>query len=67
VASRRSSRSFRFPRRVSVVGEVREPGIYLADLTMTLPDIIARAGGVTEKDFHGAMTMKNIDQMMALW
>jgi polysaccharide export outer membrane protein len=35
-------------RRVSVQGEVRQPGIYLADLTMGLPEIIARAGGYTE-------------------
>lgn len=35
-------------RRVSVQGEVRQPGIYLADLTVGLPEIIARAGGYTE-------------------
>lgn len=35
-------------RRISVLGEVREPGIYLADLTMGLPELIARAGGPTE-------------------
>jgi polysaccharide export outer membrane protein len=35
-------------RRISVQGEVRQPGIYMADLTMGLPDIIARAGGYTE-------------------
>lgn len=35
-------------RRISVQGEVRQPGIYLADLTMGLPEIIARAGGYTE-------------------
>jgi polysaccharide export outer membrane protein len=35
-------------RRVSVQGEVRQPGIYLADLTIGLPEIIARAGGYTE-------------------
>lgn len=35
-------------RRISVLGEVRQPGIYLADLTMGLPDVIARAGGPTD-------------------
>lgn len=34
-------------RRVGVIGEVKFPGLYLADLTMTLPDLIARAGGAT--------------------
>lgn len=35
-------------RRIGVHGEVRRPDIYMADLTMTLRDVIARAGGVTE-------------------
>jgi polysaccharide biosynthesis/export protein VpsN len=35
-------------RRVSVLGEVKQPGLYLADLTMSLPEVIARAGGPTE-------------------
>lgn len=35
-------------RRIAVQGEVRQPGIYLADLTIGLPEIIARAGGFTE-------------------
>lgn len=35
-------------RRIGIQGEVREPGIYLADLTMALPDMIAMAGGITE-------------------
>lgn len=35
-------------RRIGVLGEVRQPGIYLADLTVGLPEIIARAGGYTE-------------------
>ncbi|HEX2093108.1 MAG TPA: polysaccharide biosynthesis/export family protein [Longimicrobiaceae bacterium] len=35
-------------RRIGVQGEVRNPGIYLADLTMGLPEVIARAGGFTE-------------------
>jgi protein involved in polysaccharide export with SLBB domain len=35
-------------RRVSVLGEVKQPGVYMADLTMSLPDMIARAGGATD-------------------
>lgn len=33
--------------RINVLGEVRQPGLYPVDLTMTLPDVIALAGGVT--------------------
>src|SRR5690606_7662871 len=35
-------------RRVGVQGDVRKPDLYLVDLTMTLRDVIARAGGITE-------------------
>lgn len=35
-----------FLRRVRVLGEVRTPGLYHADPTMTLSDVIALAGGV---------------------
>lgn len=35
-------------RRVGVSGAVRQPGIFLVDLTMTLPDVIAQAGGLVE-------------------
>jgi polysaccharide biosynthesis/export protein len=35
-------------RRISVLGEVRQPGIYLADLTMGIPELIAMSGGPTE-------------------
>jgi polysaccharide export outer membrane protein len=36
-----------FLRRVRVLGEVRDPGLYHADPTMTLADVVALAGGVT--------------------
>jgi polysaccharide export outer membrane protein len=36
-----------FLRRVRVVGEVRTPGLYHADPTMTLGDVVALAGGAT--------------------
>lgn len=35
-------------RRVAVHGEVRRPDLYMVDLTMTLRDVIAKAGGITE-------------------
>jgi polysaccharide biosynthesis/export protein len=35
-------------RRISVLGEVQRPGVYLADLTMVMSDVIALAGGLTE-------------------
>ena len=35
-------------RRVSVLGEVVRPGVYLADLTMVMSDVVAMAGGLTE-------------------
>lgn len=34
-------------RRISVLGEVREPGVYMADLTMGIRELIALAGGPT--------------------
>ncbi len=36
-----------FLRRVRVLGEVRTPGLYHADPTMTLADVVALAGGAT--------------------
>jgi protein involved in polysaccharide export with SLBB domain len=35
-------------RRVSVNGAVSRPNVYYVDLTTTVRDLIARAGGVTE-------------------
>lgn len=35
-------------RRIAVYGDVRRPDLYLVDLTMTLQDVLARAGGVNE-------------------
>ena len=36
-----------FLRRVNIVGEVKSPGLYHVDPTMTLPDVLALAGGIT--------------------
>jgi polysaccharide export outer membrane protein len=38
----------RLLRRVRVLGAVNNPGLYRVDATMTLADIIARAGGATD-------------------
>jgi protein involved in polysaccharide export with SLBB domain len=35
-------------RRISVHGEVRRPDVYMVDLTTSVQDLIARAGGVTD-------------------
>lgn len=35
-------------RRIGVQGEVRRPDLYLIDETMTLRDVIAKAGGVSD-------------------
>jgi protein involved in polysaccharide export with SLBB domain len=39
-------------RRVAVNGEVRRPNVYHLDLTMTLRDVIAHAGGITDNGNH---------------
>ena len=36
-------------RRVNVLGEVKNPGLYHVDPTMTLTDVVAMAGGVTSQ------------------
>lgn len=36
-----------FLRRVNVLGEVKSPGLYDVDPTMTVADVVAMAGGVT--------------------
>ena len=38
-----------FLRRVSVLGQVKTPGLYHADPTMSVGDVLALAGGPTEK------------------
>jgi Periplasmic protein involved in polysaccharide export len=40
-------------RRVSVNGEVLKPDVYYVDVSMTLRDVIARAGGVTADGSDG--------------
>lgn len=36
-------------RRVGVHGQVAKPDLYMVDLTMTLRDVIAKAGGITDE------------------
>ena len=56
--------------RVNVLGAVRNPGLYTPDATMTVPDVIALAGGVTPDgdDRHvqllrgGAVVATQVDQ-----
>jgi polysaccharide export outer membrane protein len=38
-----------FVHRVQVLGEVRNPNLYYADETMTVGDVLALAGGVTDR------------------
>jgi polysaccharide export outer membrane protein len=45
-------------RRVGVVGEVRQPGIYFSDLTMDVADVIAMAGGLTESGSPTHVTVR---------
>lgn len=45
-------------RRVAVVGEVRRPGIYYSDLSMTVADVIALAGGLTENGSWSRTTVR---------
>lgn len=44
-------------RRVVVNGEVRRPDVYFVDLSSTLRDVIARAGGITEMGHSGRVSI----------
>jgi polysaccharide biosynthesis/export protein VpsN len=51
-------------RRIAVHGEVRRPDLYMVDLTMTLQDVIAKAGGVTEVgNPHRVMIVRDGEQL----
>lgn len=45
---RNPSIDIRFLRRVNVLGEVKQPGIYPVDETMTIANVLALAGGARE-------------------
>lgn len=53
-------------RRVGVIGEVAEPGLYLVDLTMTLRDVIAQAGGLTEAGDPGKIDIVRGDSRLRI-
>lgn len=47
-------------RRIVVNGEVKKPDVYFVDLSSTLRDVIARAGGITEiGDPHRVSIVRN--------
>lgn len=47
----------RFLRRVNVLGEVRNPGLYDVDPTMNIADVVAMAGGVTPDGDRGRIEL----------
>src|SRR5690606_6598178 len=51
-------------RRVGIHGEVNEPGLYLVDLTMTLRDLVAEAGGITETGDAKKISIDRGDQRL---
>ena len=53
-------------RRIGVHGEVHRPGLYLVDLTMTLRDIIAQAGGITPAGDAGKISVVRDGQRIRL-
>jgi polysaccharide export outer membrane protein len=44
-------------RRVTVIGEVKQPNVYYVDMTSTVRDAIARAGGLTENGAAGRVSI----------
>jgi protein involved in polysaccharide export with SLBB domain len=51
-------------RRVGVHGEVRKPDLYMVDLTTTLRELIAQAGGLTEQaDPNGIVIVRDGEQI----
>lgn len=53
-------------RRVGVHGEVREPDLYMIDLTLTLPDVLAKAGGITPEGNPNSITIFRGDEQIRL-
>lgn len=53
-------------RRVAVNGEVAKPNIYYVDVTTTLRDVIARAGGITEAGNAKKVTIVRGGQRIAV-
>jgi polysaccharide export outer membrane protein len=53
-------------RRVAVNGEVAKPDVYYVDVTTTLRDVIARAGGITEAGNAKKVTIVRGGQRIAV-
>jgi polysaccharide export outer membrane protein len=53
-------------RRVSVMGEVRVPGVYFVDLTNFASDVIAKAGGLTEAANARAIQIRRGDSTLVV-
>jgi polysaccharide biosynthesis/export protein len=53
-------------RRIAVSGEVRRPDLYLVDLTVSLREIIAKAGGITEAGNMNDVVILRADQRFRL-
>jgi polysaccharide export outer membrane protein len=52
-------------RRVGVRGEVEEPNMYYVDLSTTLRDVIARAGGITSDGDARKITIVRDERILA--
>jgi protein involved in polysaccharide export with SLBB domain len=53
-------------RRVGVHGEVRNPDLYMIDLTLTLREVIAKAGGVTPEGNPSSIMIVRGDERIVL-
>ena len=56
----------RLLRRITVAGEVRVPGLYTVDATVSLADLIARAGGLTSDGDSDKVTLTRGGQLYSL-
>lgn len=56
----------RLLRRITVAGEVRVPGLYTVDATVSLADLIARAGGLTSDGDANKVTLTRGGQLYSL-
>jgi protein involved in polysaccharide export with SLBB domain len=53
-------------RRIGVHGEVRNPDLYMIDLTLTLREVIAKAGGVTAEGNPASIMIVRGDERVVL-
>ena len=63
----RQNPNFQSPKKISIMGEVKVPGIYaLQKKWETLNDILKRSGGFTNQAFEDGMQMYRNDEQIAL-